>query len=68
MKRLFCMALILIMALPLAVSADYTDITSGMEYEEAIFDLSALGIMNGFDDGSFRPDETLTRAQYALWV
>lgn len=30
--------------------------------------LEAYGIINGFDDGTFRPDETITRAQAAAMV
>lgn len=34
--------------------------------EQDIRELMSLGIMNGFPDGTFRPDEALTRAQLAM--
>ena len=46
-----------------AVAASYPD-TNGTRYEQAINLVSSLGIMTGFEDGTFRPDDNLTRAQY----
>jgi len=34
-------------------------------YTEAISELVSIGVMQGFPDGSFKPDETTTRAQAA---
>lgn len=36
------------------------------QYEEEIFVLSALGILQGYDDGTYRLNEPLTRAQFAV--
>ena len=33
--------------------------------KESVKKISAYGIMNGFEDGSFRPDSTVTRAMAA---
>ena len=38
------------------------------EAREATTALSKKGILNGFGDGTFRPDETMTRAQFAATV
>ncbi len=38
------------------------------ETKEAIAKLANLGIVSGFGDGSFRPNETITRAQMAKYV
>ena len=46
-----------------AVAASYPD-TSGTRYEQAINLVSSLGIMQGYEDGTFRPDGNLTRAEY----
>lgn len=39
--------------------------TSGHWAEKAIEEITDAGIMNGFPDGTFRPDQPLTRAQMA---
>ncbi|MBO5930132.1 MAG: S-layer homology domain-containing protein, partial [Clostridia bacterium] len=49
------------------VAADtlkFSDVTSDNTYYEAITNLTAEGIINGFEDGTFKPDEAVTRAQY----
>ena len=44
-----------------AVPADVVD----TEYEEAVSALTTLGIIDGYPDGTFRPDNTITRAELA---
>ena len=51
-----------------AVSANYTDVTADTSYASAINELSALGIVDGFEDGTFKPDENVNRAQFAKLV
>lgn len=41
---------------------------AGTDYEKAVTRLSALGIMGGFPDGTFKPGDPLTRAQAARIV
>jgi len=36
------------------------------DYEEAINALAALGVVRGYEDGTFRPDNILTRAELAV--
>ena len=69
MKKFLGIALVLTMVLTLlparpGQAAALTDI-SGHWAEEAINDLVAKGIINGFPDGTFRPDDLVTRAQFA---
>ena len=45
--------------------AMYTDIPDDFAYKEAVFRLNSLGIISGYDDETFRPDEQLSRAQFA---
>jgi len=45
-------------------AAAFTD-TDKTEYERAALVLSALDIMSGYSDKTFRPDESLTRAEFA---
>ncbi|MCG7337382.1 S-layer homology domain-containing protein [Sporosarcina sp. ACRSM] len=46
---------------PVASAADFKD-TKGNTHEVAIDALSDLGIINGYPDGSFQPNKTLTRS------
>ncbi|PSR18151.1 S-layer protein [filamentous cyanobacterium CCP3] len=46
----------------------FTDVSSGYWAREFITTLAARGIIAGFPDGSFRPDEPVTRAQFAAMV
>jgi photosystem II stability/assembly factor-like uncharacterized protein len=45
----------------------FTDIGSSV-YKTAIDSLAAAGIVSGFPDGTFRPDATLNRAQFAKMI
>ncbi|WP_153730406.1 S-layer homology domain-containing protein [Sporosarcina obsidiansis] len=46
---------------PVASAADFND-TKGNTHEEAINALSDAGIIKGYEDGSFKPNKTLTRS------
>lgn len=46
----------------------FSDVSSGYWAREFITSLSARGIIAGFPDGTFRPDEPVTRAQYAAML
>ena len=60
-KIVICLAL----AAALAVScfAAFSD-TDGHWASESIETMAALGVVNGYGDGSFRPEGTLTRAEF----
>lgn len=40
----------------------------GLDCEDQVTRMEALGIIKGFEDGTFRPDETITRAQMAVII
>ena len=68
MKKLLAMLLAMILplsALPLAGAAFKDGGFIAEEYQKAVEAMSAQGIINGFEDGSFGPKKTLTRAQAA---
>ena len=46
-------------------SRAFTDLKSGAWYHEAVDFVLRNGLMNGYGDHSFKPDRTLTRAQFA---
>ena len=50
---------------PVAAPATFSDVAEGNYYAPAIAWASANGLVNGFGDGSFRPDEPVTREQLA---
>lgn len=53
--------------LPDADSSDLTDV-AGTTHEDAINAVAAAGITGGFPDGTFRPDEPVTRGQMATFL
>ena len=70
MKRTLALVLALVMAIGLMafpVSADFTD-DADIKYTEAVDVMSAIGVIVGFEDGSFDPDGYLTREQAAKVV
>lgn len=64
MSLLLTIAMIISLAVPMTVSAAFTDVDTNHNYYEAITNLSAEGILNGFEDGSFKPGDPVTRAQF----
>ncbi len=63
-KRLMTLLLALTLLLSLAVPVSAVDLNykdkDEITYKEAVAVLSREGIINGFEDGTFRPKETLT--------
>ena len=43
----------------------YPDVSAGAWYNKAIATISRMGILSGYEDGSFRPNATVTRAEFA---
>ncbi len=50
-----------------SVKTSFPD-TAGTPYEEAAAVLAEEGILNGFEDGTFRPEQSITRAQACTMV
>lgn len=66
MKKILSLMLVLSMVLgsfgfAFATPAD----VAGTDYENAVERLVALGVITGYEDGSFKPDNTITRAEFA---
>ncbi len=49
-------------------SAAFVDVDKATKYQESIEVLVALGMLKGYEDNSFRPDNTITRAEFATVV
>ena len=70
MKKFLTLALCAALALALCVpAAAFSDVAEEAWYAEAVDFCRENGLMDGFPDGSFRPDEPVTRAQLVttLW-
>jgi hypothetical protein len=60
-------AIVLVLALAGPALA-FTDVPAYDPYAKAIDSLSTRGIVNGFDDGTFRPNDVVTRQQFAKMI
>lgn len=62
----------LIMAIAMIMTAStafaFNDVTVDDDAYEAITGLSALNILNGYEDGSFQPEGKITRAEFATII
>ncbi|KOS68521.1 hypothetical protein AEA09_08130 [Lysinibacillus contaminans] len=47
---------------------NFKDLNKSSEYYESITKLVALGVVKGYDDNTFRPNETVTRGQLAAMI
>ncbi|WP_203245823.1 S-layer homology domain-containing protein [Sporosarcina beigongshangi] len=75
MKRSFRLAIVFVFVASFFIaypSADsyakdnvFKDIKSGSYYYESVLSLSERGIINGFNDGTFKPNQAVTRGQAA---
>ena len=49
-------------------AAQFSDVNSENKYLDSITILSAFGIINGYEDGTFGPDRDVTRAEFATML
>ena len=68
LKKIAALVIVLAMALSTVSFAAYTDVAADASYNEAVTVMSALGLLKGYEDGSFGPDKTITRAEFAAVV
>jgi hypothetical protein len=69
MKKVLSLVLVIAMVLSsfsFAFAAKFEDVTG--DYEEAVETLSALGVIAGYEDGTFRPERVVTRAEMAKLI
>lgn len=67
MKKVLSLVLVIAMVLSsmsFAFAGTFTDVAD-TDYAEAIETLKALGVITGYEDGSFKPEKTVTRAEMA---
>ena len=68
LKKTLAVVLAFAMMLSMGSVFAYSDVEAGTTVSEAVGILSNLNILTGFEDGTFRPDETVTRAQMAAII
>jgi hypothetical protein len=69
MKKVLSLVLVIAMILSsfsFAFAAKFEDVEG--DYEEAIDTLVALGVITGYEDGTFRPNQVVTRAEMAKLI
>jgi len=72
-KKLTAMAVALVFVFTSLVGATafaeddsiFSDVSETNSYYEAITSLVADGVINGYEDGTFKPDATITRAEFS---
>ena len=51
-----------------ALAADFSDVADTASYKQAIDELVALKIVEGYEDGTFKPDDTIKRSEVAKMI
>lgn len=64
-EKLVMIIVVLSLSIPTIVFSEPTDV-DGTEYQEAVNTLTSLNIMSGYEDGTFKPDNTITRAEFTV--
>lgn len=64
---LACIVMVLTMQIP-AQAQTFPDVAYGAWYKPYVDKCSEVGIINGFEDGTFRADDNVTRAQFIKMV
>ena len=67
LKKVLALVMAFAMAFTMMASAAFTD-QADITCTEAVEMLSALGVINGYEDGSFKPNGTVTRAEMAAMI
>lgn len=65
MKKLCILLLLLLIP---ATAFAYTDVPTEGELGEAVYALSEKGVINGYSDGTFRPDKPITRGELCKMI
>ena len=51
-----------------AFAANFTDVADTADYKVAVDNLVALGIVNGYEDGTYKPENLITRAEASKMI
>ena len=61
-------AVMIIFTSIMASAATFSDVTSSTEYRDAITTLTTIGLIKGYEDGTFRPQNNITRAEFTTMI
>ena len=69
MKKILCLLITFTMLLSnIAFAESFIDVEENSDLGITISFLTQMGIINGYDDDTFRGDEKITRAEFAAVV
>lgn len=68
LATLLATVFVLVNLVTVPVFADFTDLKAEHSSFEAVNVLNKLGVINGYDDGSFKPDNNVTRAEFTAML
>jgi len=71
LKKVLALVLVFAMMLSTCVvasAASFPDVAASYQYAEAIDLLASLNILGGYEDGTFKPENNITRAEFAKVV
>lgn len=63
LKKTLSIITLLTLLIPVSTLANFSDVSQNHPYREAITELSQLGCISGYGDGTFKPDNIITRAE-----
>lgn len=64
-KKLLSLAVTLSLVSSLVAPAFASSDVAGTQYEDAVTRMGALGVIGGYPDGTFKPENNITRAEFA---
>lgn len=68
LSALILTAFVIVNTFTMSAFADFTDVTSADKAYTAVSVLSNLGVINGYEDGSFKPENNVTRAEFTAML
>lgn len=68
LKKVTALVIVLAMALSSVAFASFSDVSEDASYNEAVQVMASLGLLVGDPEGTFRPDATITRAEFAAVI
>ncbi|MBE7011263.1 MAG: S-layer homology domain-containing protein [Ruminococcaceae bacterium] len=69
LKRIIALVAVFALALTtMASAASFTDVADSSAYYRAVEQLHKIGIIDGYTDGTFKPEQTVTRAEMAKLI